>query len=162
MPVSSWQPLAVKHTAFFSNDWFLCSNPGKIVLLAPKEPKTVELRLNKNFKRLTHHLQIKPVHPKGNQRWIFIGRTDADAEAPVLWLPDVGKDWRQEEKGTIEDEMAGWHHRVELSQLQELVMDREAWHTPTHGIAKSQIRLSHWITTHHLISYLFGSGTLWL
>ena len=61
--------------------------------------------------------------PKGNQRWIFIGRTDADAEAPILWLPDAnngligkdldaGKDWRQEEKGMTEDEMVGWHHRL--------------------------------------------------
>ena len=64
---------------------------------------------------------IQPVHPKGNQPWIFIGRTDAEAEAPILWPPDVknwfigkdpdaGKDWRQEEKGMTEDEMVGWHH----------------------------------------------------
>ena len=62
--------------------------------------------------------KIKPVNPKGNQSWLFIGRTDAEAEAPVLWPPDVkswltgkdpdaGKDWRREEKGTTEDEMAG-------------------------------------------------------
>ena len=66
-------------------------------------------------------MEIQPVHPKGNQFWIFIGRTDAEAEAPILWLPDVknwliwkdpdaGKDWRQEEKGMTEDEMVGWHH----------------------------------------------------
>jgi len=65
--------------------------------------------------------EIKPVHPKGNQSWIFIGRTDAKAETPVLWPPDgknwlngkdpdVGKDWRWEEKGTTEDEMVGRHH----------------------------------------------------
>ena len=65
--------------------------------------------------------EIQPVHPKGNQSWIFFGRTDA--EAPILWPPDAknwliwkdpdgGKDWRQEEKGTTEDEMAGWHHRL--------------------------------------------------
>ena len=65
--------------------------------------------------------EIQPVHPKGNQSWIFIGRTDAEAETPILgppdaknWLigkdPDSGKDWRQEEKGTTEDEMVGWHH----------------------------------------------------
>ena len=65
--------------------------------------------------------EIKSVNPKGNQPWIFIGRTDAKAEAPILWPPDVknwligkdpdaGKDWRQEEKGTTEDEMVGWHH----------------------------------------------------
>ena len=67
--------------------------------------------------------EIQPVHPKRNQPWILIGRTDAEAEAPILWTPDVknwlirkdpdaGKDWRQEEKGTTEDEMVGWHHRL--------------------------------------------------
>ena len=65
--------------------------------------------------------EIKPVHPKGNRSWIFIGRTDVEAEAPILWLPDAknwltgkdsdaGTDWRQEEKGRTEDEMVGWHH----------------------------------------------------
>ena len=65
--------------------------------------------------------EIKPVNPKENQFWIFIGRTDAEAEAPILWPsdvknwligkdPDAGKDWGQEEKGTTEDEMVGWHH----------------------------------------------------
>ena len=64
--------------------------------------------------------KVKPVHPKGNQPWIFIGRTDAEIETPILWPPDeknwlgkvfdARKDWRLEEKGTTEDEMAGWHH----------------------------------------------------
>ena len=68
--------------------------------------------------------EIHPVHSKGNQSWIFIGRTDAEAEAPILWPPDAkswltgkdpdaGKDWRQEEKGTTEDEMVGWHHQLD-------------------------------------------------
>ena len=67
--------------------------------------------------------EIQPVHLKGNQSWIFIGRTDAEAKTPILWLsdvknwligkdPDAGKDWRQEEKGTTEDEMVGWHHQL--------------------------------------------------
>ena len=67
--------------------------------------------------------EIQPVNPKGNQSWIFIGRTDAEAETPILWLPDVkswltwkdpdaGKDWGQEEKGTTEDEIVGWHHQL--------------------------------------------------
>ena len=66
---------------------------------------------------------IKLVNAKGDQSWIFIGRTDVEAEAPILWPldvksqliridPDAGKDWRQEEKGTIEDEMVGWYHRL--------------------------------------------------
>ena len=65
--------------------------------------------------------EIQPVHPKGDQSWVFIGRTDVEAETPILWLPDVkswlickdpdgGKDWRWEEKGTTEDEIVGWHH----------------------------------------------------
>ena len=88
--------------------------------------------------------EIKPVNPKGNQSWIFIGKTDA--ESPVLWPPDAkswligkdpeaGKDWRQE-KGTTEDEMVGWHHQLnghELSRLQELVMDGEP------GVLKSRM-----------------------
>ena len=67
--------------------------------------------------------KIQPVHPKGDQSWVFIGRTDAEAETPILWPPDVknwlfgkepdsGKDWGQEEKGTIEDEMVRWHHQL--------------------------------------------------
>ena len=67
--------------------------------------------------------EIQQVNPKGNQSWIFIERTDAEAETPLLWppdaknrlfgkYPDAGKDWRWEEKGTTEDEMAGWHHRL--------------------------------------------------
>ena len=68
--------------------------------------------------------EIKPVNPTGNQPWIFSGRTDVEAETPILWPPDVkswliwkdpdaGKDWGQEEKGTTEDEMVGWHHRLD-------------------------------------------------
>ena len=67
--------------------------------------------------------EIKPVNPKGNQSWIFIGRTDPEAETSILWPPDVknwligkdpdaGKDWGQKEKGTTEDEMVGWHHQL--------------------------------------------------
>ena len=68
--------------------------------------------------------EIQPVHPKGDQSWVFIGRTDAEAVTPVLWPPDgkswligkhpdAGRDWGQEEKGTTEDEMAGWHHQLD-------------------------------------------------
>ena len=67
--------------------------------------------------------EIQPVHLKGDQSWVFIGRTDVEVEIPILWLPDVkswliwkdpdaGKDWGQEEKGTTEDEMVGWHHQL--------------------------------------------------
>ena len=74
--------------------------------------------------------EIQPVHPKGNQSWIFIGRTDAEAEAPILWPPDVknwligkdpdaGNDWSWEEKGTAEDEMVGWHHRLDGHEFEQ-------------------------------------------
>ena len=102
--------------------------------------------------------EIQPVHPEGNQSWILIGRTYVEAETPIFWSPeakswligkdpDVGKDWRQEEKGMTEDEMLGWHHWLnghEFEQAWELVMDREAWRSLVHGVAKSQTRLSNW------------------
>ena len=74
--------------------------------------------------------EIKPVYSKGNQSWIFIARTDAEAESPILWPPHVknwlfwkdpnaGKDWRQEEKGTTEDEIVGWHHRLSGHEFEQ-------------------------------------------
>ena len=74
--------------------------------------------------------EIQPVHPKGNQSWIFIGRADAEAETPILWPLDVkngliwkdtdaGKDWRREEKGTTEDEMVGWHYRPDGHEFEQ-------------------------------------------
>ena len=77
--------------------------------------------LEKTLESLSDCREIKPVNPKGNQPWIFTVRTDAKTEAPILWPPDAksqltgkdldpGKDWRQEEKGTTEDKMVGWHH----------------------------------------------------
>ena len=88
------------------------------------EPKNWCFRtvvLEKTLESPLDCMEIKPVHPKGNQSWIFIGRTNAEAETPILWLPDLkrqligkdpdtGKDWRWEEKWMTEDELAGWHH----------------------------------------------------
>ena len=97
--------------------------------------------LEKTLKSLLDCKEIKSVHPKGNQPWIFIGRTDAEAESPILWSPDAGKDRRWEEKGTTEDEMVGWHHWFKdknVGKLQETVRDREAHHAAVYGVAKSR------------------------
>ena len=106
--------------------------------------------------------EIKPVNHKGNESWIFIGRTDA--EAPILCPhdaksrvirkdPDSGKDWGQEEKKTW-DEMVGWHHQL---KLQLIVKDREAWRAAVHGVTKSQTWLSGWTT-----EIDFSSSHVWM
>ena len=74
--------------------------------------------------------EIQPIHPKGNQSWIFIGKTDAEAQTPIFWLshgknwlpgkdPDAWKDWRQEKKGTAEDEMVRWHHWLDGREFEQ-------------------------------------------
>ena len=80
---------------------------------------------------------FKPVNPKGNHSWIFIGRTDAEGEFPILWppdvrtdslekiLPDPGKDWKWEEKGTTEDKMVGWHHWFNEHEFEQTLGDSE-------------------------------------
>ena len=96
--------------------------------------------------------EFKPVNSKGNQSWVFIGRTDAEAGVPILWLPygkswlinkdrDGGNDWRQVEKGLTEDQMIGWHH---WPNGQEMVKDKEGWRAAVHGVTKSWTQLSNW------------------
>ena len=103
--------------------------------------------------------KIQPVHPKGDQSWVFIGRTDVEAEIAILWPPDakswliwkdpdVEKDLGQLEKRTTEDERAGWHHQLNghgFGWTPKLMMDREAWHAAVHGITKSWTQLSDWM-----------------
>ena len=101
--------------------------------------------------------EIQPVPFEGDQPWDFLGRNDAKAETPVLWPPhakswligkdsDAGRDWGQEEKGMIEDEMAGSHHWLDgyESELREVVMDRETWRAVINGVTKSWTWLSNW------------------
>ena len=97
---------------------------------APKNWCFWTVLLEKTLESSLDCKEIQPVHLKGNQSWIFIGRTDAEAETPILWTPDAknwviwkdpdaAKDWRQKEKGTTEDEMVGWHHRLEGHEFEQ-------------------------------------------
>jgi len=102
--------------------------------------------------------KIKPVHPKGNQSWIFSGRTIAEAEAPILRLPDVknrligkdpdaGKDWRQEEMGITEDEMVGWHHWLDAHEFEQATGVSECPGRPGVMQSMEQRRVGHdWAT----------------
>ena len=105
--------------------------------------------------------EIKPVNPRGNQPWIFIGRTNAEAEAPIVWLPDAksqltgkdpdaGKDWGQEKRRRRQ--RMRWLYSVtnsmdmSLSKVWVIVKDRETWHAAFYGVTKSQTQLSDWTT----------------
>ena len=116
--------------------------------------------------------KIKPVHPKGNQSWIFIGRIDFKVVAPIFWSPDANswlfrkapdavKDWRQK-KGMTRDEMVGWLDPMDmsLSKLQEMVKDRKAWHAAVYWVTKNRTWLSNWKTIYVTESLCCISDTL--
>ena len=133
--------------------------------------------LEKTLENPLDNKEIKPVNPKGNQSWIFTGRTDAEAEVPILWLPDTesqlirkdpdaGKDWGQKEKGWqgirwldgISDSVD-----MSLSKFREMVKDREAWHAAAHRVAKNRTWLSDWTTTKvHTCTDMYSFSISWI
>ena len=116
--------------------------------------------LEKTLESPLDNKEIKPVNPKGNQLWIFIGRMDPEAAAPVIWPPDVkslligkhpvsGENWGQEEKGVTEDEMTGWHHWLRECEFEQTQGDSDGQRSlcaAVHGVTKSWTRLSNWTT----------------
>ena len=103
---------------------------------APKKWCFLTVGLEKTLESPLDCKEIQPVHPKGNQPCIFIGRTNAEAEAPILWPPDAksqhtrkdpgaGEDWRQEDKERTEDEMVGWHHWHNRNESEQTAGDKE-------------------------------------
>jgi len=142
---------------------------------APKNWCFWTVVLEKTFESRLDCKEIQPVHPTGDQSWVFIRGSDVEAETPILWPPDTKswliwedpddrKDWGQEEKGTTEDEMDGWHHWLnerKFGWTLDLVMDREAWCAAIHGVAKCRTRLSDWSELKRCIFWFLFWFLLW-
>ena len=128
--------------------------------------------LEKTLESPLHWKEIQPLHCKQNQSWIFIGMTDAEAEAPILWPPDANswltgkepdarEDWQQKDKRVTEDEMVEWHHWCNERELGQTPGDgegQEAWHARVHGVGKNWTRLSDWTIVYvnpNLLTYPF-------
>ena len=114
--------------------------------------------VEKTLERPLDCKKIKSVNPKGNQPWIFIGRTDAEAEAPILWPPDAkswltgkdpdaGKDWRQEEKVMTKDEMVAWHHWLDGHEFEQIPGDGEGRKLGMLQFMVSELDSTYWTTT---------------
>ena len=118
--------------------------------------------LEKTLKNPLDNKEIKPINHKGNQPWIYLGKTDAEAEAPMFGYlmlsqligkdPDAGKDWGQEEKGTTEDDLVGWHHQLNGHESEKTLGSsegQESLSAAVHGVTKSQ-----WAMEQQLYNYL--------
>ena len=140
---------------------------------APKNWSFWTVVLEKTLESPLDCKEIQPVHPKEDQSWVFTGRTDVEAEAPILWPPDAkswliwkdpdaGKDWGQKQKGITKDEMVGWHHWLKWTWV--WVNSRSWWWTGRSGVlqfmgSQSQTWLSNW-TELNWLSILYNSYVL--
>ena len=133
-----------------------------------------ELWCWRRFLRVPFCKKIQPVLPKGNQSQIFIGRTEAEAEAPILWppvaknwligkYPDAGKDWRQEEKGMTEDEVVGWHHQLDRHEFEQApgVGDRQVSLASCSPWGHKESDTTEWLNWTELNNWLTMWGFLW-
>ena len=142
---------------------------------APKNWCFWTMVLEKTLESPLDWKEIQPVNPKGNQSWIFIGKTDAEAEVPILWSPDAksqfirkdpdaGKDWGQEVERLMEDEMVGRHHWLNGHEFEQTLGDCEGWGSLAcciHLVTKSRTWLSDWTTTTTTIIILVRNRPAW-